>query len=368
MVKDRHRCERASASERAARSGLAWPGAGGGDITEPLARPRLVRHRRHVRAGGRQCRCPAILGGGGELIDGGTFIAGPPEHIDPALNSTLDAYQVINAMYDGLTDIDVSDPEDTRIVPLLAETFEPNEDATVWTFTVKDGLTFADGEEILPSTFQRSWERAADIAGDYSYLFNFIEGGAERLAGEADTISGVVADDEAMTLTVTLSAPYSNFGAVAGFQLFFPVPEAADAAGDGYQEELMVGNGPYTMESPRSDEEIVLVRNDRWAGDFNGETWPSRPGASSSACSPTSTRRTTPSRPGEVDNATIPRRAPRRPGRTGAPPSTPPCWPRTTTCSTSVIRASGDRRTSCCARRSRWPSTVMRSTRPCTTA
>ncbi len=78
---------------------------------------------------------PQSSEGGGELIDGGTFIAGPPEHIDPALNSTLDAYQVINAMYDGLTDIDVSDPENTRIVPLLAESFEPNEDATVWTFT-----------------------------------------------------------------------------------------------------------------------------------------------------------------------------------------------------------------------------------------
>ena len=39
----------------------------------------------------------------------------------------------------------------------------------------------------------------------------------------------------------------------------------------------MVGNGPYTMEAPRSDEEIVLVRNDNWAGDFNGETWPNRP-------------------------------------------------------------------------------------------
>ncbi len=115
---------------------------------------------------------PAIAEGGGELIDGGTFIGGPPEHIDPALNSTLDAYQVINAMYDGLTDIDVSDPENTRIVPLLAESYEPNEDATVWTFTIRDGLQFADGEPILPSTFQRSWERASDpdIAGDYSYL------------------------------------------------------------------------------------------------------------------------------------------------------------------------------------------------------
>ena len=112
----------------------------------------------------------------------------------------MDAFQVINALYDGLTEIDVSDPENAQTVPLLAESFESNEDATVWTFTIKEGQQFADGEPILPSTFQRSWERIADLAGDYSYLLNFIEGGAERLAGEADTISGVVADDEAMTL------------------------------------------------------------------------------------------------------------------------------------------------------------------------
>jgi ABC-type oligopeptide transport system substrate-binding subunit len=219
---------------------------------------------------------PESAGGGGELIDGGTFVGGPPEHIDPALNSTLDAYQVINAMYDGLTEIDATDPENTQIVPLLAESFEANADATEWVFTIKEGLQFADGEPILPSTFARSWERAADLAGDYSYLLNFIDGGAERLAGEADTISGVAADDEAMTLTVTMDAPYSNFPAVAGFQLFFPVPEAADASGDAYENELMVGNGPYMMESPRTDEEIVLVRNENWAGDFNGETWPDR--------------------------------------------------------------------------------------------
>jgi oligopeptide transport system substrate-binding protein len=219
---------------------------------------------------------PGSAGGGGEIIDGGSWSAGPMEHLDPALNTLVDGYQAINAMYDGLTDIDVSDPENTRIVPHLAESFEANEDATVWTFTIKDGLQFADGEPILPSTFQRSWERAADLVGDYSYLLGFIDGGDERLAGEADTISGVVADDEAMTLTVTMDAPYSNFPAVAGFQLFFPTPEAAVAAGDTYENELMVGNGPYTPEAPRTDEELVLVRNDNWAGDFNGETWPDR--------------------------------------------------------------------------------------------
>ena len=90
---------------------------------------------------------------GGEMVDLGTFVGDPPEHIDPALNTTLDAYQVVNAVYDGLTDIDASDPDNPEIVPQVAESFEANDDATEWTFTIRDGLTFADGEEILPSTF-----------------------------------------------------------------------------------------------------------------------------------------------------------------------------------------------------------------------
>lgn len=213
---------------------------------------------------------------GGDFVDLGTFVGDPPEHIDPALNSTLDAYQVINAVYDGLTEVDSTDPADVKIVPLLAETVTPNDDASVWTFTIKEGATFSDGEEINATTFQKSWERAADLAGDYSYLISFIDGGTERLAGEADTISGVVADDATRTLTVTLDAPYSSFDAVAGFQLFFPVPEAAIAAGTDWENGIMIGNGPYAMEAARSDQEIRLVKSDSWLGDFNGETWDNR--------------------------------------------------------------------------------------------
>ena len=91
---------------------------------------------------------------GGDFIDLGTFVGDPPEHIDPALNATLDAYQVINALYDGLTEIDSSDPANPQTVPLVAESVEPNEDATVWTFKIRDGQTFSNGEPILPSSFQ----------------------------------------------------------------------------------------------------------------------------------------------------------------------------------------------------------------------
>jgi ABC-type oligopeptide transport system substrate-binding subunit len=212
---------------------------------------------------------------GGELIDLGTFVGDPPEHIDPALNVTLDAYQVVNALYDGLTEIDaVTDPANPVIKPLVAESYEPNEDATVWTFKIRSDAKFSNGEAITPTSFQRAWERASDpdFAGDYSYLFGFIKGGKEKLDGTADTIAGIEADDSTMTLTVTLAAPYSNFDAVAGFQLFFPMPSEVDSLSDqnDWENGLMIGNGPYKLESPRTDQEIVLVRNENWVGDIFG--------------------------------------------------------------------------------------------------
>ena len=207
---------------------------------------------------------------GGEMIDLGTFVGDPPEFLDPGLNSTLDAYQVIGALYDGLTELDSSDPENPVIVGQVAESWESNDDATEWTFKIRDDLFFSDGEQVLPSSFQRAWERASnpDFAGDYSYLFNFIQGGAEKLDGTADTLAGVEVDDEAMTLKVTLAAPYSNFATVAGFQIFFPMPSAVDDLTDQTQWDrgLMIGNGPFMLESPRTDTAIVLVPNPKWDG------------------------------------------------------------------------------------------------------
>ena len=59
-------------------------------------------------------------------------------------------------------------------------------------------------------------------------------------------------------------------------QTFFPMPEGAVEDPGGYENTLMVGNGPYMMEAARTDEEIVLVKNDTWTGDINGETWDDR--------------------------------------------------------------------------------------------
>ncbi len=207
---------------------------------------------------------------GGEVVDLFSFGQGPQDHIDPALNTTSSGWQVGGSVYDGLTSIDFTDPDNPEIVGEVAESWEANDDGSVWTFQIRDGLSFSDGEAVLPSSFQRAWERASDpeFAGDYSYLFGFIEGGQERLDGTADSMSGIVADDDAMTLTVTLAEPYANFPAVAGFQTFMPMPSAVEELDDqnDWENGLMIGNGPFMLEAPRNDQEIVLVPNPEWDG------------------------------------------------------------------------------------------------------
>jgi oligopeptide transport system substrate-binding protein len=219
---------------------------------------------------------------GGTLIEGGTFVGDPPSNLDPALNQELDAYQVVNALYDGLTDVDISNPDKPVTKPMVAEKYTSNDDATEWTFTIRKGLKFSNGEEILPSSFQRAWERASnpDLAGPYSYLFNFIKGGKEKLDGKADKLAGVTVDDDAMTLKVDMAAPYANFPTVSGFQIFFPMPKEVDSLKDqtSWDKGLMIGNGPFKLEKPRSDTEIDLVPNPEWDGTkYEGFDLPKQP-------------------------------------------------------------------------------------------
>lgn len=207
---------------------------------------------------------------GGELVDLGVFGQGPPEHIDPGINTTVDGFQIGGSVYDGLAETDYSDPENPETVGVVAESWDVNDDATEFVFHIREDLKFSTGEDVLPSSFVRGWERASDpdFAGDYSYLFGFIEGGQAKLDGEAETISGVEADDEEMTLTVTLTDPYANFPAVAGFQIFMPMPQEVDELEDQSEWErgIMIGNGPFMMDAPANDQEIVLVPNPEWDG------------------------------------------------------------------------------------------------------
>ena len=206
---------------------------------------------------------------GGTLVDLQNFSTGEPDHIDPHLAGTVQGAQIGALLYDGLVEWDFTGDE-PELVGQVAESWE-SDDGQTWTFTLKEGQEFSDGTPVLPSSFKRGWERGASaaLASEINYHYLPITGAAAVTEGTATEMEGLVADDEAMTLEVTLDAPFWDFPSVLAHPVFSPMPDAALELADGTQWEqgLMVGNGPFAQEEPWEHEVAInLVRNDSWAG------------------------------------------------------------------------------------------------------
>ncbi len=205
------------------------------------------------------------------LIDYQTLSADNPNHIDPATADTRQGSQITELVYDSLTKVD----SENELVPAVAEEWEANDDSTVWTFTLRDDVTFSNGEPVTPTTFKRSWERALnpDLASTLGYHFLPIEGAQAYSEGEAEEISGVVANDDENTLVVTLADPLSDWPAVVSHTVFSPVPEEAYSATTAdeinqWERGIMIGNGPYAMAEPwQANEVIKLTLNDEYWGE-----------------------------------------------------------------------------------------------------
>ena len=206
---------------------------------------------------------------GAVFVDLQNFAAGEPDHIDPQLTSTLTGAQVSVLMYDSLTDTDAAG----TLVPASASKWTTADAGKTWVFTVKKGLKFSNGEAVLPSSFKRGMDRAANpaTASEVAYHLDLIEGKKAVDAKTATTLSGVVANDKAMTVTVTLTIPFGGFPAIVSHPVYSPLPKSMAAATVKIEEEgvKLVGNGPYMLKeqiSKQAGGSVKLVRNPRYAG------------------------------------------------------------------------------------------------------
>ena len=213
---------------------------------------------------------------GGTLVDLQNFASGEPDHIDPGLAGVLQGAQIGQLLYDGLTEFDFSDPANPELKGQVASDWKTDDDGKTWVFTIKPDQVFSNGEPVLPSSFARGWNRFTnpDFASEIAYLADPIQGAAEMADGSATELSGVVADDNAMTLTVTLNEAFADFPAVVSHPVFSPMPTEVDDLSDQTQWEqgVMIGNGPFMQKDPwQHEQEIDLVRNPKWNGGIEGD-------------------------------------------------------------------------------------------------
>jgi len=218
---------------------------------------------------------------GGEFVDYAQLSsAGDNTSFDPDAVQTLDESQVTGALYDGLLDFDFTDTCNPVLKPLVAEALpKSNSDATEFTFKIKKGLKFSNGEPVLPHNFKQGWERAGsqELASSYGYLMAYLKDGSKLIDGSLKTLDSIKADDSAMTLKVTLENPLADFPAITSFSSFSPIADAdikrvGNTTGWG-DKGAVIGNGPFKFVSAGSPDsgDVVLARNDNWAGNVLGD-------------------------------------------------------------------------------------------------
>ncbi len=211
-----------------------------------------------------------------------SFYIGEPAYIDPYNTQESEGTQVEAAVFDSLTAFDDLDP--SKVVPAAAESWEPNSDATVWTFKLNPDGKFSDGTPVTANDFVYAWNRMANpntintATGKpdpsvVSYHLGFVKGFDAVSGGEADKMEGVKAVDD-LTLEVTLVQPFADFAYVVAHPALAPVPEkyVTEGVPTGSGEttvaygEMPIGNGPFKMAEPWThNQSIKVVRNDKYA-------------------------------------------------------------------------------------------------------
>ncbi|WP_327379692.1 ABC transporter substrate-binding protein [Streptomyces sp. NBC_01212] len=211
-------------------------------------------------------------GASGKPQKGGTLTvlnSNPQEDFDPARLYTSGGGNVPSLVFRTLTTRNRENGEaGAQVVPDLATDLgTPSKNATVWTYTLKDGLKYEDGTAITSADIKYGIERsfAAELSGGAPYLRDWLIGGADYQGPYKDKkgLDSIEVPDE-KTIVFHLNKPEGEFPYLATQTQTTPVPQAKDT-GTKY-EEHPVSSGPYKVVLNENDgERLVLERNPHWS-------------------------------------------------------------------------------------------------------
>lgn len=184
--------------------------------------------------------------------------------LDPAKPQDSQSVTVINLVFGGLIRLD----DKLEIQPDGASKYDVSADGTVFTFTLRDGLSFADGSPVTAADFVYTINRAlSPKTASYgaSGRLGRIVGAKDVLDGKATETSGVKALDP-KTLQITLDAPLAYFLAQLSYPDTFVVPRKLVESDPNWTEHAY-GTGPFQVKEWKHGQSILLTANEHyWQG------------------------------------------------------------------------------------------------------
>ena len=186
------------------------------------------------------------------------------------VQKTSKDYEVPFNIFDRLVDVEVDADGNSKIVPSLAENWDISDDGLEYTFHLRQGVKFHNGNDFTAEDVAYTFHRMLTVEGGVNTEFiDQIKGANELLAGETDTLEGVEVVDD-YTIKVTLKEPFAGFlASISSPGVSIYDSEATEAAGDqfGMDPAVTVGTGPFEFSSWSFNNQLVLTRNeDYWKG------------------------------------------------------------------------------------------------------
>ncbi|MEJ8574181.1 ABC transporter substrate-binding protein [Microbaculum marinum] len=148
--------------------------------------------------------------------------------------------------------------DDLTIGPVLAESWEISEDGRTYTFKIREGATFHDGDPVTAADVKWNWDRRMAMAEEWRCADYF--NGAQGLevtsveAPDDETVVYTLKDPNALFLTQLANIQCNNWVAS---------PKNADADGN-WIPDSAIGSGPFTLKEWRKGEYVALGRYDNY--------------------------------------------------------------------------------------------------------
>jgi peptide/nickel transport system substrate-binding protein len=148
---------------------------------------------------------------------------------------------------------------DEVLSPKLATSWETDADNMLWTFKIREGVTFHDGEPLNAEAVKGAIESTMELGAGASYIWAPVE-------------SIEVVDDYTVQFNLSYPAPLDLI-ASAGYAAWIYSPKAYTELGaDWFNEGNCAGTGPYGIDNYERGSRMVMTRNpDYWGGWSDGQ-------------------------------------------------------------------------------------------------
>ena len=189
-----------------------------------------------------------------------------PDSLDPGVAHSPEAFEADWLAYTPLlTFAHSSGVTGTRLIPGLATDLPKITAAgTRYSFTLRPGLVYSDGQAVKAGDFEWAVERAIKLrwTGARNFIVGRIVGAAAFAANRADHISGIQTDDTSGQITIDLTSAYGSFDDVLALPALAPVPRTTPLRDE--RAAPPAGIGPYSIERVVPGRSFALVPNPRW--------------------------------------------------------------------------------------------------------